>query len=338
MGQVEVNRPTVSVAMCSYNGARFLAAQLDSICRQTVLPAELVIQDDGSTDETSAIVNRFARGASFPVRFLVNAQRLGPARNFEACITRCAGDIVVLTDQDDIWLPDRIERTICAYRDTDVTFTYADAPLIDGHDRPIGRTIFSTVAISGRDRRLLVTGGDLLPIILRYGVLYGATMSITGALAKNAVPFPEGWSHDEWLSLVGSATGRGMPTAPVMHYRQHGAQVVGAGKAGLQAVIAGSQGRRGDHYCSERRRYEAALTTALDRPVLAERLAPQLREKLAFLAKREAIQGGGVAMLIPLLRTIREGSHARFSGGLRSIVKDVYLAARMMLSRKRSNT
>ncbi|HZD75966.1 MAG TPA: glycosyltransferase, partial [Acidobacteriaceae bacterium] len=84
----------ISVAMPTYNGERFLREQLDSLVRQTLLPVELVVCDDGSTDSTVEILRRFVTSAPFPVRLYQNDTRLGPGFNFLSALARCAGDLV----------------------------------------------------------------------------------------------------------------------------------------------------------------------------------------------------------------------------------------------------
>lgn len=330
MGHAKMDGLSVSVAMCTYNGVRFLPAQLDSISRQTHLPGELVIQDDGSNDGTAELIERFGRNAPFPVRFQVNPQRKGPARNFEACLARCAGDVVVLTDQDDIWLPDRIERTVAAYHDAAVTFTYADAPLVDDAGTLLGRTIFATVPVRSADRSLLAKGGDLMPLILRYGVLYGATMSIRREIFDAAAPFPSGWSHDEWLSLVGAAIGRAACMAPVMQYRQHSAQVVGAGAGGIQAILTGARHHSSSFYEAERLRYEVAMQAAGNSSILTTALRPHLERKHRFLLARQQIQQGGIGSLAQSVRQVFRGNYTRFASGFRSFAKDASIAFRSM--------
>ncbi len=330
MGHAKMDGLSVSVAMCTYNGVRFLPAQLDSISRQTHLPGELVIQDDGSNDGTAELIERFGRNAPFPVRFQVNPQRKGPARNFEACLARCTGDVVVLTDQDDIWLPDRVERTVAAYHDAAVTFTYADAPLVDDAGTLLGRTIFATVPVRSADRSLLAKGGDLMPLILRYGVLYGATMSIRREIFDAAAPFPSGWSHDEWLSLVGAAIGRAACMAPVMQYRQHSAQVVGAGAGGIQAILTGARHHSSSFYEAERLRYEVAMQAAGHSSILTTALRPHLERKHRFLLARQQIQQGGIGSLAQSVRQVFRGNYTRFASGFRSFAKDASIAFRAM--------
>lgn len=101
---------SISVAMCTYNGSAFLQEQLDSIAAQTRLPDELVICDDGSSDSTVDIVERFAHGVSFRVQLFRNPQNLGSTRNFEQAMRLCTGDLIALSDQDDVWMPEKLAR------------------------------------------------------------------------------------------------------------------------------------------------------------------------------------------------------------------------------------
>src|SRR4051812_29809463 len=100
---------TVSVAMATYNGAEFIRDQLRSLALQKRLPDELVVSDDGSTDDTVDILEAFAETAPFPVRISVNRENLGFTRNFERAILGCGGDIIYICDQDDVWFPNKIQ-------------------------------------------------------------------------------------------------------------------------------------------------------------------------------------------------------------------------------------
>lgn len=94
--------------MATYNGARFIAEQLDSIAVQDVLPFELIVCDDGSNDGTPEIVEQFAASAPFPVRLCRNERNLGYGDNFFRAARLCTGDWIAFCDQDDVWLPNRI--------------------------------------------------------------------------------------------------------------------------------------------------------------------------------------------------------------------------------------
>src|SRR5687767_8613501 len=106
---------SVSVALCSYNGAAYIAEQLRSIAEQTLLPEELVICDDGSSDSTVAIIRAFASEAPFKVLLFQNEQKLGVARNFQKALSLCTGDIIAMSDQDDVWMPIKLEKLCGAF-------------------------------------------------------------------------------------------------------------------------------------------------------------------------------------------------------------------------------
>ena len=95
----------VSVAMTTYNGAAYLPEQLDSILARSRPPDELVVCDDGSTEETLIILNDYAARAPFTMTVVINEQRLGSTKNFEKAIGLCTGDIIFLSGQDDVWRP-----------------------------------------------------------------------------------------------------------------------------------------------------------------------------------------------------------------------------------------
>ena len=103
-----IESPTVSVAMATYNGERFLQEQLDSLAAQTHLPCELVVGDDGSTDGTLDILERFARTAPFPVHIQRNSVNLGYGENFLQTASRCTGEWIAFCDQDDVWKPTKL--------------------------------------------------------------------------------------------------------------------------------------------------------------------------------------------------------------------------------------
>lgn len=103
---------TVSIALATYNGARFLQEQLASILSQTVLPNELVVGDDGSIDETLAILDDFKNGAPFPVFIHRNESNLGFSDNFLKTASKCRSQWIAFCDQDDLWDPRKLERCL----------------------------------------------------------------------------------------------------------------------------------------------------------------------------------------------------------------------------------
>lgn len=318
-------RLTISVAMCTYNGEHYLPEQLRSILNQTDTPDELVVCDDGSHDGTLDLLKAFAKRVPFPVRIVENAQNLRPAQNFAKCMALCNSDVIVLSDQDDIWRLDRVERTRQLFTDQPrVAFSYSDATLIDGSGLATDRTIYSSLPIHGRDRRRLLRGGKLLKVLLRWGVLYGATMAVRSSKRGLFLPVPAGWSHDEWMGLVLASVGRSaFMREPVMSYRQHDTQEVGTGEWTAATHLQWAQSRGSDVYRREICKYEAAIEAVRSRDDLAAKLLPHLQRKLSHLERRVMVQRGRLSDVPLFCAMLLRGEYLRYGSGLRSSLKDL---------------
>lgn len=105
--------------MATYNGAQYLREQIDSILNQTYPVHELIIQDDKSTDNTVAIANEYANRNSV-VKVFVNERNMGLNQNFKSAVMRATGDFIALSDQDDIWFKDKLERQVAAIGNCDL--------------------------------------------------------------------------------------------------------------------------------------------------------------------------------------------------------------------------
>jgi len=224
---------TVSVALCTFNGAPWLPDFLTSLRDQRLLPDELIVQDDGSTDDTLAILAAFAETSPFPVSVEVNPERLGSTSNFEQALLRTTGAFVALADQDDIWYPEKLERLIgVLVEDPILTLTFSDADLIDPAGHPLGRRLWGQRGI----RRVLVTQQIVAGSqFAQRALTTGCTMVGRRRAVEAALPFPESLNdpvapmrHDRWMSLVAAAVGtvRSMPE-PLLGFRVHPDQQTG---------------------------------------------------------------------------------------------------------------
>src|SRR5688572_17545418 len=217
----------ISVALCTYNGARYLRDQLLSIAQQTRLPDSVVICDDGSSDATVPIVKEFA--ATLKLDFHQNSQNLGSSKNFEQAIRLCTGDVIVLCDQDDYWYPDKlamIEETLA--RNPEAGFVFSNADVVDGQGQPPGYTLWQSVRFSPSQQQQM-REGHALKVLLRHPVVTGATMAFRAKFRDLVLPVGADWIHDEWIAFIIAvvATVAVIPK-PVMQYRQHGSNQVGA--------------------------------------------------------------------------------------------------------------
>jgi glycosyltransferase involved in cell wall biosynthesis len=217
----------ISIALCTYNGERFLPRQLASIQQQTVLPFELVVCDDCSSDNTNEIVRDFAASALFPVRVFRNDQNLGFVANFERAIELCQGDLIALSDQDDIWYPTRLERAQVAFAaHPEVGLVFSDADVIDEHGELTGERLWMNFGFEG-DLKQRMMKGDYT-VLVRNRFVTGATVMFRSCLRVNCLPFGAGWLHDEWLAPAAAAVSDVLLIDdPLIRYRKHASQQVG---------------------------------------------------------------------------------------------------------------
>src|SRR3954465_5140409 len=116
--------PTLSIALATYNGQKYLAAQLKTLVDQSVRVSELVVADDSSTDHSLAMLREFSARAPFPVRIIENATRLGYRANFVQATEACSGELIAFCDQDDLWHRDKLAIVSQAFDDPDVLLVF----------------------------------------------------------------------------------------------------------------------------------------------------------------------------------------------------------------------
>ncbi|MDA8366632.1 MAG: glycosyltransferase [Actinomycetota bacterium] len=218
---------TVSVVMCTFNGAAFLPYQLESLAIQTRLPDELVVRDDGSTDDTLAILADFVRSAPFPVVVNENRRRLGIPDNFWAAISDATGELIALCDQDDIWAPAKLERAVAALdADPAVGAVFTNGWCIDGDGEPTGVHLWDAAGFSTADRED-VRSGRALDVLLRHPVVTGATLTFRASLLPGMDPWPP-ITHDIWISIAIAMQAQLQPIDELLiAYRLHGGNAVG---------------------------------------------------------------------------------------------------------------
>ena len=126
-----------SIAMATYNGASYIKDQLESFKKQTLLADELIICDDGSKDNTIKIIKSFQKHSPFDVKLYINDKRLGYGQNFGKALSLCSGDLIFLSDQDDVWFKNKIEEMVNIVKHTpDKYFFMNDTILTDENLKP----------------------------------------------------------------------------------------------------------------------------------------------------------------------------------------------------------
>lgn len=218
--------PSLSIALATYNGERYIAAQLDSIRRQTTAPTELIVSDDGSSDGTMKVVRDFAKNASFPVCIIQNQTRLGYRTNFMQAASACTSDLIAFCDQDDIWDHNKLGIMRSAFSDPNVLLAYHNATLIDDKGDVIGTTYRRRTAKTYDPLTIypwLIIPG--LAQVVRRPLLRLDPLHVT-----SIDPYAphEPMPHDQWYPFWASVLGK-IAYVPdsLAQYRQHGANESG---------------------------------------------------------------------------------------------------------------
>lgn len=224
----EVATMGLTVVLATHNGVRWLPELLDSIARQTLAPARLSILDDASTDSTWELV----RDAAMPGgQTVVGRQEsnVGAVQTFERLLSMVGTEYFALCDQDDVWLPDKLEKSLSLLESSGADLVYTDLRVVHEDLSQLAPSMWRLSNI------LPVTGRAVVPLILKNSVT-GCTVVGRTSMLRKALPFPPGIPmHDWWLGLV-AACGNGvapLPEATVL-YRQYGGNEVGAARFGYR--------------------------------------------------------------------------------------------------------
>jgi hypothetical protein len=322
---------TFSVALCTYNGAAYLPDQLASIAAQSRLPDELVVRDDASEDETPELVRGFAARALFPVRFERNAVRLGSTRNFDGAIAACSGDLIALSDQDDVWRPDKLDAIERRFQESPaVGLVFSDADLVDGALNPIGARLWERVGFDSRRRRFWEARGALTALVPGR-IVTGATMAFRSTFRPLVLPTPEGIApmiHDGWIALAIAAVARvAFIEEPLIAYRQHPAQQIGAHEAfdappRLGPIASAKHVNAYSMHLASLRALQERLAAGRAGPegvAAARRIGIILRH----FETRANLPSSRLDRLRVVLRELARRSYHDYGNGVRSMIKDL---------------
>lgn len=198
----------------------------------------IVISDDHSTDGTWEFLEKWAKQAPVRVTLIRNELQRGLTCNFEQSIAALDEDIIFTSDQDDVWLPNKVALMMEVFEQyPDVSLVHTDAILIDAQGRNLNTTLFGELGLSSRERREIYKG-NAFAVNCRRNVVTGATMAFRKRLRAAALPFPAYLFHDAWLALAASATSSTrMLEVPTIHYRQHDGNIVGMKKLNIGTQI-----------------------------------------------------------------------------------------------------
>lgn len=203
--------PLVSIALCTYNGSKYLPLQLDSILNQSYHNTEIVIVDDSSTDSTYEILTSYQLQYPSKIRLYRNEKNLGFVKNFEKAISLCQGTMIALSDQDDLWDYDKIAILLENIKDN--MLIYHDSLMINESGASLDHTI------SGLKN--MYSGASPLPFLFN-NCVSGHSILMKRELVKDILPFPKEIFYDWWIAFKATQAGSiSYVDRPLVHYRQH---------------------------------------------------------------------------------------------------------------------
>lgn len=218
-----------SVALCTYNGEKYIRKQIDSILEQSLKVDEIVVCDDGSTDQTLSILAEYENKFPNIFRIHINEKNLRSVKNFEKAISLCSGEIIFLSDQDDIWESEKVKLFTNFFKiNSNIDILCSNGFIIDENSVQKNQyTVWDVPQFLGESKKEI----DYFKIFATIGnFATGASMAIRKSFVNKVLPFPtvEGLHHDEWMALVSSQhKSFAFLNEKLFSYRIHSEQQVG---------------------------------------------------------------------------------------------------------------
>lgn len=226
-----MSMPRVDIVLSTYNGQQYLQELLESIAGQSYPNWRLLVRDDGSRDQTIGILQRHRDTFQGKITIIDEpGGNLGVVQSYSALLGRSDAEYIMFSDQDDVWLPEKIAVTFEEMRRVEQraapgtpVLVHTDATVVNAGLAPISPSLWNY-------QKCDPESGAALKRLLLQNVATGCTVMINRALRDRGVPIPAGvMMHDWWLTLVASAFGRiGHVPKPTLLYRQHGRNESGA--------------------------------------------------------------------------------------------------------------
>jgi glycosyltransferase involved in cell wall biosynthesis len=329
----------ISIAMCTYNGEKYLEQQLASIADQLLLPNELIICDDGSVDGTLAIAEEFATKAPFRVSVVRNPTNLGYSRNFAKAIQLCSGDLIALSDQDDIWHPNKLARLAELFKTENCSpdGIFSNGDLIDSDSNLVQGELWASFSFERTDQ-VRFRAGSAVEVLLRRNVVTGMTLAFRSSWKDQLQNMPESWHHDAWLALMMASNGKLLACPEhLVAYRIHDSQQVGVPitlrqkinylrTSGIRAYLQLSRDRNLREYKETAMQFENLLASFSHGTTEADqKLLPKLQAKVEHARRAYAALSIGRLRRWPTVLLNKKNYQSFSPTGARAMLRDLLL-------------
>lgn len=218
----------ISIVIATYNGAKYIGEQLQSILKQTIAPDEIIICDDHSVDGTVEIVQNILNETKQKYSLILHEQNEGVVKSFWDGLRNCSGDIVFFSDQDDYWLCKKVEMFIKVfYNHPEVGLVFSDAFITDKNLKPSKKTLWNEIGYLN----FIADSSILEKEMIKRNIFTGMCLAFRKEIIPDDLCIPRHMLHDEYIGWLAVCTSSvfGIKT-PLVYYRQHGNNVKGASK------------------------------------------------------------------------------------------------------------
>ena len=208
-----VRNYTISVAMATYNGEKYIKEQISSILEQLTINDELIISDDGSTDNTLSIIKEYNDNRIH----LIYGPKQGVKQNFANAISNCKGKYIFLSDQDDIWLPNKLERVLQEFEETKCSCVVHDCKVFDSETN---QTLYESFY------KFRNSKSGIIKNLIKNSYI-GCCMTFDKSLIPHILPIPNDIEmHDQWIGIISDKYGKtNFISDKLIKYRRHGNNV-----------------------------------------------------------------------------------------------------------------
>ncbi|RHS97531.1 glycosyltransferase family 2 protein [Firmicutes bacterium AM41-11] len=287
-----------SVALCTYNGEKFIEQQLESILDQTEMIDEIIICDDGSTDNTIQMVQHTLLDKNIDYKLVRNKTNLGFKKNFYQAISLCQGDIIFFCDQDDVWNKNKVKVMTDVFENNpNALLVFSNASVTDAYLQPIDN-LFSSLSFQ---QDFMKNKEVQVQRLLADNFVTGATSAIRKDLITLAKPYPKNWAHDYWFGVI-SALYNGLfcVNDKLINYRQHSNNTIGVDKGISISLLKRlfskkkTKGNRDNLYAEIRLEQLEELIKFFDDKEDLSDLYPIILDNYNFWKKRESFSTQGI--------------------------------------------
>lgn len=313
-----------SVALCTYNGERYIAEQLESILNQSIPPDEIIISDDGSKDRTLEIVAGIINTRKVNCKILKNPGPHGVTNNFLYAISVCENDCIFTSDQDDVWVNKKAETMLQIFSENErALLVFSNGELVDQDLKPLNCSMWESVGITDE----MLNKQNWFLYLLNRCIVTGAAMAFKKELLMPDEEIPPCWLHDGWLAWKAAVREGLIPCAEqLILYRQHGNNVVGmSGKSVTKKIKGYISGFLQNPAIHQERynRYSAVMDCLGNELSILQK--KELQECITFWKDLSLNDSNPLKLnaIKCIWKHYRKGDYSRFYNGSRGVGRDL---------------